>query len=94
MMVVFHGIWCLCCVYIRNVQHLIVTTILNAARKGILVLHNRGQLHVRLRQACTFETKKSDLVSIQTVGHLNCVIVERLFKKQFILKTTRDDKMS
>ena len=64
---------------IRNVQHHIETTILNADRKEILVFHNREQLHVRLKQACTFETKTSDLVSIQTVWHLNFVIVERLF---------------
>ena len=58
MMVVFHGIWCNCCLYIRNVQHHIETAILNAARKEILVFHNREQLHVRLRQACNFETKR------------------------------------
>ena len=87
MNVVFHDIWCVCCVYIRNVQHHIETAILNAA----LVFHNREQLHVRLRQACNFETKTSGLVSIQTVCYLNFVIVER---KQFILKTPRDDKMS
>ena len=92
MMVVFHDIWCMCCVYIRNVQHHIETAILNAARKEILVFHNREQLHVRLRQACTFETKTSGLVSIQTVWHLNFVIVERLFKKQTILKTPREKK--
>ena len=66
-------------VYIHNVQHHIETAILNAARKEILAFHNREQLQVRLRQACTFETKTSDLVSIQTVWHLNFVIVERLF---------------
>ena len=79
MMVEFHDIWCMCCVYVRNVQHKIETAILNAARKEILVFHNREKLHVRLRQACTFETKTSGLVSIQTVWHLNFVIVERLF---------------
>ena len=78
MMVVFHDIWCMCCEYIRKVQHHIETAVLNAGRKEILVLHNREQLHVRLRQACTFETKTSGLVSIQTVRHLNFVIVERL----------------
>ena len=81
MMVVFHNIWCMCCVYIRNVQHHIETAVLNAAWKEILVFHNREQLHVhvRLRQACTFETKTSGRVSIQTVWHLNFFIVERLF---------------
>ena len=79
MMVVIHDIWC---------TYTVETVILNAARKEILVFHNREQLQVRLRQACTFETKMSDLVSIQTVWHLNFVIVERLFK------TPRDDKMS
>ena len=78
MMVVFHDIWCICCVFIRNVRHHIETAI-NAARKEILVFHNREQLHVRLRQAYNFETKTSGLVSIQTVWHLNFVIVERLF---------------
>ena len=79
MMVVFHDIWCMCCVYIRNVQHHIETAILNAARKESVVFHNCEQLHVRLRKACTFETKTSGLVSIQTVWHLNSVIIERLF---------------
>ena len=45
----------MCCVYIRNVQHHIDTAMLKAARKEILVFHIREQL--RLRQACTFETK-------------------------------------
>ena len=66
-------------VYIHNVQHHIETAILNAARKEILLFHIREQLHVRVRQACTFEIKTSDLVTIQTVWHLNLVIVERLF---------------
>ena len=79
MMVVFHDIWCMCCVYIRNVQHHIETAILNAAAKAILVFHNHEQLHLRLGLACTFETKMSGLVSIQTVWHLNFVIVETLF---------------
>ena len=57
MIVMFHDIWCMCCVYISNVQHHIETAILNAAREEILVFHNREQLHVRLVQACTFETK-------------------------------------
>ena len=48
-------------VYIHNVQHHIETAILNEARKEILVFHNLEQLYVRLRQACTFETKTSDL---------------------------------
>ena len=71
----------MCCVYIRNVQHHIGTDILNAATKEILVFHNREQLHVHVRliQACTLETKTSGLVSIQTVWHLDFVIVERLF---------------
>ena len=77
MMVVFHNIWCMCCVYIRNVQHHIDTAILKADRKEILVFHIREQL--RFRQARTFETKASGLVSIQTVWHLHFVIVERLF---------------
>ena len=34
----------------------------------------------RVRQACTFETKTSGLISIQTVWHLNFVIVEILFR--------------
>ena len=79
MMVVFHDIWCMCCVHIHNVQHTIETAILNAARKEILVFHNREQLYVRLRQACNFETKTLGLISIQFVWHLNFVIVERLF---------------
>ena len=62
-------------VYTHNDQHHIETAILNAARKEILVFHNCEQLHVRLKQACTFETKTSDLVSIQTVWYLNVVIV-------------------
>ena len=57
MTVVFDDIWCMCCVYLRNVQHHIETAIVIAAWKEILVFHNREQLHVRLRQACTFETK-------------------------------------
>ena len=66
-MVVFHDMWCMCCVYIRNVQNRIDTAIHNAASKEILVhvLHIREQL--RLRLACTFETKTSGLVSIQFV---------------------------
>ena len=48
----------------------------------------------KVRQACTFETKTSGLISIQTVWHLNFVIVKILFLKQFILKTPRDDIMS
>ena len=55
MMVLLHDIWCMCCVYIRNVQHHIDTAILKAASKEIVVFHIREQL--RLRQACTFETK-------------------------------------
>ena len=77
-MVVFHDIWRVCCVYIRNVQHHIDPIVLKAARKAILVFHIREQL--RLRQARTFETKTPGLVSIQTVWHLNIVIVERLFR--------------
>ena len=30
----------------------------------------------KVRQACTFETKTSSLISIQTVWHVNFVIVE------------------
>ena len=41
MMVVFHDIWCMCCVYIRNVQHHIAPAVLKAARKEILVFHIR-----------------------------------------------------
>ena len=85
-MVVFHDIWYMCCVYIRNVQHHIETATRNAARKKMLVFHNREQLHVRFRQACTFETKTSGLGSIQIVWHYNFVIVERLFYKHFMLK--------
>ena len=48
----------------------------------------------KVRQAFTFETKTSGLISIQTVWHLNFVIVDKYFYKQFILKTLRDDKMS
>ena len=77
MMVVFHDIWCMCCMYIRNVQHHIDTAILKAARKESFVFYICEQL--RLRKACTFETKTSGLVSIQTVWHLHFVIVERLF---------------
>ena len=33
----------------------------------------------KVRQACTFETKTSGLISIQTVWHLNFVIVENFF---------------
>ena len=75
MMVVFHNIWCMCCVYIRNVQHQIEAAILKALGKGF-----REQL--RLRQACTFETKTLGLDSIHTVKHLQLVIVKRLFEKQ------------
>ena len=84
----------MCCVYIRNVQHHVETAILNAARKEILVFHNREQLQCtcRAQTSLHFETKTSGLVSIQTVWHLNFVIVERLFKKQFILKTLREKK--
>ena len=32
----------------------------------------------KVRQACTFETKTSGLISIQTVWHLNFVIVKIL----------------
>ena len=77
MMVVFHDIWCMCCVYIRNDHHHIDPVVLKAARKEFLVFHIREQL--RLRQDRTFETKKPGLVSIQAVWHLNIVIVERLF---------------
>ena len=73
MMVMFHDIWCMCCVYIRNVLHHIDTAILKTAGKEILEFHIREQL--RLRQAYTFETKTSGPVSIQTVWHLNFVIV-------------------
>ena len=76
-MVVFHDIWGMCCVYMRNIQHHIDPIVLKAARKEILVFHIREQL--RFRQARTFETKTAGLVSIQTVCHLNFVIVERLF---------------
>ena len=48
----------------------------------------------KVRQACTFETKTSGLVSIQTVWHLNFDIVDLLKKQHLILKTPRDDKMS
>ena len=34
-MVVFHDIWCMCCVYIRNVQHHIDPIVLKAAREEI-----------------------------------------------------------
>ena len=74
MMVVFHDIWFMCCVYIRNVQHHIETAILNAAMKEILVFHNREH-----QTSLQFEIKTSGLVSIQTVWHLNFVTVERLF---------------
>ena len=48
----------------------------------------------QVRQAFTFETKTSGLISIQTVWHLNFVIADKYFYyKQFILKTPRDDKM-
>ena len=33
----------------------------------------------KVRQACTFETEMSGLISIQTVRHFNFVIVEILF---------------
>ena len=33
----------------------------------------------KVRQACTFETNTSGLISIQTVWHLNFVIVEIYF---------------
>ena len=49
----------------------------------------------KVGQACTFETKTSGLISIQTVWHLNFVTVEIYFWEHFILKTSpRDDKMS
>ena len=64
-MVVFHDIWFMCCVYKCNVQHHIDPAVPKAARKEILLFHIREQL--RLRQACTFETKTSDQVLIQTV---------------------------
>ena len=35
----------------------------------------------KVRQACTFETKTSGLISIQTVWHLYFIIVEILFQK-------------
>ena len=54
-MLVFRDIWCMCCVYIRNVQHHIDSIVLKAVRKEILVFHIREQL--RLRQTRTFETK-------------------------------------
>ena len=76
-MVVFRDMWC---VYKRNVQHHIDPIVLKAAtyrRKEIWVFHIREQL--RLRQVRTFETKTPGLVSIQTVWHLNIVIVEILF---------------
>ena len=47
MMVVFHDIWSMCCVYIRNVQHQIDPAVLKAARKEILVFHIREQLRLR-----------------------------------------------
>ena len=65
------------CVYIRNVQHHIDPVVLNAAWNDIWVVHICEQL--RLRQACTFETKTSGLVSIQTFWHLHVIIVEILF---------------
>ena len=78
MIVVFHAIWCMCCVYICNIQHHIDPAVLKAARKRFkLVFHIRDQL--RPRQACTFETKTSGLVSMQTVWCLNIVFVEILF---------------
>ena len=73
-MVVFHDILCMCCVYIRNVQHHIGPIVLKAARKEISVFHIREQL--RLSQARTFETKTPGLVSIQTVWHLNFEITK------------------
>ena len=33
----------------------------------------------KVKQACTFQTKSSGLISIQTVWHLNFVIVEFFF---------------
>ena len=67
-MVVFHDIWYMCYVYISNFQHHIETAIVNAARKEILVFHNREQLHVRLSQACTFETKRRVLSRSKLFG--------------------------
>ena len=43
----------------------------------------------RVRQACTFETKTSGLISIQTVWHLNFVIVEILFRTTSFENTSR-----
>ena len=34
----------------------------------------------KVRQACTFETKPSGLISTQTVWHLNFVIVDFFFR--------------
>ena len=49
MMVVFHDICRMCCVYIRNVQNHIDPAVLKAARKEILIFHIRGQ-HVRIQR--------------------------------------------
>ena len=71
------GWWCsMCCMFIHNVQPHIDSAVLKAARKEILVFHIHEQL--RLRRACTCETKTSGLVSIQTIWLFNVVIVERL----------------
>ena len=55
MMVMFHDIWCMCCVYIRNVQHHIAPAVLKAARKEILVFHIREQ-HM---QTCVVVLKRT-----------------------------------
>ena len=34
----------------------------------------------KVRQACTFETKTSGLITIQTVWHLNFIIVDFFFR--------------
>ena len=42
----------------------------------------------KVRQACTFDTKTSGLISIQNVWRLNCVIVD-FFKTVYFENTSR-----
>ena len=43
----------------------------------------------KVRQACTFETKTSGLISIQTVWLLNFAIVELFLEKVYFENTSR-----
>ena len=81
----------MCCVYIRNVQHHIETAmILNTDRKEILVFYNREQLHVRLRQACTFETKTTGLAGLDQ----NCLALKFRYCGKIVSETVQFEKTS